>query len=322
MAIQTEIQTLTFRKEEFTVKQRFYLCVDTGERFTSTEMDELNLSLVYNAYRAKHHIPSPEEIKKTREKYGLSAVKMSEILGFGPNSYGLYERGEIPSLANSKLLKLADDPESFCQLVKDWEVDNAKTKAKLLEKVNLRIEEESKKDFFQFFVFGNSPMSQLTGYRKPSFERLIEMVVYFAHHVPSYKTKMNKLLFYADFMCFRDLGISMSGTQYKAIPYGPVPNKFQTLFENLAETAVIDIFYTPLDNGGRKEQLRGRADRPFKSTLFSEAEINILETVTKKFKDTSPSEIVDISHKEPAWLENEANRSFIPYEYALDLKAL
>ena len=119
MAIQTEVQTLTFRKEEFTVKQRFYSCSDTGERFTTTEMDELNLSLVYNAYRAKHHIPSPEEVKSTREKYGLSAVKMSEILGFGPNSFGLYERGEIPSLANSKLLKLASDPENFCQLVKD-----------------------------------------------------------------------------------------------------------------------------------------------------------------------------------------------------------
>jgi len=322
MAIQTEVQTLTFRKEVFTVKQRFYLCVDTGERFTSTEMDELNLSLVYNAYRAKHHISSPEEIKKTREKYGLSAVKMSEILGFGPNSYGLYERGEIPSLANSKLLKLASDPESFLQLVNDWEIDNSSTKSKLLDKVCKMIDEESETDFLENYLIGKSKFSELTGYRKPSLTRLKEMVVFFAHKVPSYKTKMNKLLFYADFKCFRDLGVSMSGTQYKAIPYGPVPNKFQTLFENLAETYVIDIFYTPLDNGGRKEQLIGRAERPFKANLFSETEIDILETVAKKFKDTTASEIVDISHKELAWLENEASRSFIQYEYALDLKAL
>src|SRR5690606_28799959 len=218
MAIQTEVQTLTFRKEEFTVKQRFYLCADSGERFTSTEIDELNLSLIYNAYRAKHHIPSPEEIKKTREKYGLSAVKMSEILGFGPNSYGLYERGEIPSLANSKLLKLASDPESFLQLVNDWEIDNASTKSKLLDKVCKMIDEESETDFLENYLIGNSQFSELTGYRKPSLTRLKEMVVFFAHKVPSYKTKMNKLLFYADFICFRDQGVSMSGTQYKAIP--------------------------------------------------------------------------------------------------------
>lgn len=322
MAIHTEVQTLNFRKEEFTVKQRFYLCEDSGERFTSTQLDELNLSLVYNAYRAKHHILSLEEIKETREKYGLSAVKMSEILGFGPNSYGLYERGEIPSLANSKLLKLASDPESFFQLVNDWEIDNAGTKSKLLEKVNKMIDEESETDFLENYLIGNSQFSELTGYRKPSLSRLKEMVVFFAHKVPSYKTKMNKLLFYADFLCFRELGVSMSGARYKAIPYGPVPDKFQTLFENLAETDVIDLLYTPMDNGGRKEKLIGREDRPFNPNLFTETEISFLEQIAARFIDTSPSEIVDISHKEIGWLANEAAKNFIPYDYALELKAV
>lgn len=322
MAIQTEVQTLAFRKEEFTVKQQFYLCTDTDERFTTTEMDELNLSLVYNAYRAKHHIPSPEEIKETREKYGLSALKMGEILGFGPNSYGLYERGEIPSLANSKLLKLASDPESFHRLVKDWEIDNAVTKSKLLDKVSKIMDEESETDFLENYLLGNSRFSEFTGYRKPSLARLKEMVVYFAHKVPSYKTKMNKLLFYADFLCFRETGVSMSGTQYKAIPYGPVPDKFQTLFENLAETDVIDLLYTPLDNGNRKEKLIGREDRPFNPNLFSTVEISCLEKVASKFIDTTPTDIVEISHKEKGWIENEAARSFIPYDFALELKAL
>lgn len=322
MAIHTEVQTLNFRKEEFTVKQRFYLCEDSGERFTSTQLDELNLSLVYNAYRAKHHILSPEEIKETREKYGLSAVKMSEILGFGSNSYGLYERGEIPSLANSKLLKLASGPESFFQLVNDWEIDNAGTKSKLLEKVNKMIDEESETDFLENYLIGNSQFSELTGYRKPSLSRLKEMVVFFAHKVPSYKTKMNKLLFYADFLCFRELGVSMSGARYKAIPYGPVPDKFQTLFENLAETGVIDLVYIPMDNGGRKEKLIGREDRPFNLNLFTETEISFLEQIVARFIDTSPSDIVEISHKEIGWLANEAAKNFIPYDYALELKAV
>jgi putative zinc finger/helix-turn-helix YgiT family protein len=322
MAIHTEVQTLNFRKEEFTVKQRFYLCEGSGERFTSTQLDELNLSLVYNAYRAKHHILSPEEIKETREKYGLSAVKMSEILGFGPNSYGLYERGEIPSLANAKLLKLASNPESFLQLVNDWEIDSASTKSKLLDKVSKIMDEEPETDFLENYLIGNSQFSELTGYRKPSLARLKEMVVFFAHKVPSYKTKMNKLLFYADFLCFRELGVSISGVRYKAIPDGPVPDKFQTLFENLAETDVIDLFYTPLDNGNRKEKLIGREDRPFNSTLFSEKEISFLEKVATTFIGTTPSEIVEISHKEIGWIENEVSRNFIPYDYALELKAL
>lgn len=322
MAIHTEVQTLNFRKEEFTVKQRFYLCEDSSERFTSTHLDELNLSLVYNAYRAKYHILSPEGIKETREKYGLSAVKMSEILGFGLNSYGLYERGEIPSLSNSKLLKLASDPESFYSLVKDWEIDNASTKTKLLDKVRKMMDEASETDFLEDYLLGNSQFSEFTGYRKPSLARLKEMVVFFAHKVPSYKTKMNKLLFYADFLCFRELGVSISGARYKAIPFGPVPDKFQTLFENLAETDVIDLLYTPLDNGSRKEKLIGKEDRPFNPNLFSSTEISFLDKVASKFIDTTPSDLVEISHKEKGWIENETAKGFIPYDYALELKAL
>ena len=322
MAIHTAVQTLVFRKEEFTVRQRFYLCKESGERFTSTQLDELNLSLVYNAYRAKHHIPSSEEIKETREKYGLPAVKMGEILGFGPNSYGLYERGEIPSLANSKLLKLASDPESFYRLVNDWEIDKPNIKSKLLDKIKTKIVKDSAIDFLENYLIGNAKFSKLTGYRKPSLARLKEMVVFFAHKVPSYKTKMNKLLFYADFLCFRELGVSMSGIRYKAIPYGPVPDKFQTLFENLAETYVIDIFYTLSDNGGRKEKLIGRPDRPFNPTLFTATEISFLEKVAATFFVTTPSDIVEISHKEVGWIENESGKNFIAYDYALELNAL
>lgn len=68
-------------------------------------------------------------------------------------------------------------------------------------------------------------MSEFSGFRKPSFERLSEMVVFFSHTLPSYKTKMNKLLFYADFLAFRESGLSISVATCKAIPYGPVPEK-------------------------------------------------------------------------------------------------
>lgn len=142
MKIQSEVQKLNFRKEEFQVKQRFYLCEESGERFTTTRLDELNLELVYNLFRAKHRIPTPEEIKETREKYGISAIKMSDILGFGQNSYGLYERGEIPSLSNAKLLKLASDLDSFYQLVRDWETNEWKQKENLLHKIERLIKEE------------------------------------------------------------------------------------------------------------------------------------------------------------------------------------
>ena len=62
----TEVQE--FRKENYTVHARYYVCEDTGEKFTTTEQDELKFNELYGQYRVRHGIPFPEEIKATREK--------------------------------------------------------------------------------------------------------------------------------------------------------------------------------------------------------------------------------------------------------------
>ena len=126
----------------------------------------------------------------------------------------------------------------------------------------------------------------------------------------------------ADFAYFRDYGVSISGTKYKAIPYGPVPNMYETIFENMAETDVIDIFFESKENGSKKEKLVGRSDRPFNPSLFSTEELHYLKKVANQFSKTPPNEIVEISHNELAWIENEQHKNFISYEYALDLKAV
>lgn len=323
MVLKTEVKPITFRKEEFTVPYRFYYCEDSGEGFTDPALEDLNTSLVYNAYRAKHHIPSAVEIRKTREQYDLSALRMGEILGFGQNSYGQYERGEIPSISNSKLLKLAAEPESFRQLVRDWETDDLKAKDQLLARVEKIISKQSGYDlFFENYLMGDSKMSEFSGYRKPSFEILSEMIVFFSHTLPSFKTKMNKLLFYADFLAFRESGQSISGATYKAIPYGPVPEKYESIFENLSTTDVIDIQYESKPDGSKIEKLVGMEDRPINSAKFSEKELDILQKVAEKFSGVNSSEIVDISHQETAWIENIEGKRLISYFYAFDLKAV
>ena len=106
----TEVQE--FRKENYTVHARYYVCEDTGEKFTTTEQDELAFNELYGQYRVRHGIPFPEEIKATREKYGLSLAAISKILGFGINQYANYENGQVPSESNGKMI-LAAKNKSF-----------------------------------------------------------------------------------------------------------------------------------------------------------------------------------------------------------------
>src|ERR1700739_2015590 len=126
-------QKITFRKEEFSVTAHFYVCEDCGEEFTTNETDEITLVQAYNQYRAKHGIPFPEEIKASREKYQLSAAKMSEVLQLGENGYANYEKGEMPTPAIGTLIRTASKPVNFLDFLKrhpNADTDKALIKAR------------------------------------------------------------------------------------------------------------------------------------------------------------------------------------------------
>lgn len=106
-------ETTEFRGETYTYEHINYRCEETGIEFTTDEMDFDNLERIYVQYRAKHNIPSPKELTEIREMYGLSAAKMSEILGIGTNQYRLYEDGVMPSEAIGKMLRSIQTPAVF-----------------------------------------------------------------------------------------------------------------------------------------------------------------------------------------------------------------
>jgi hypothetical protein len=106
-----KVTQLEYRKEKFNMVYHSYVCIDTGEHFTDDAIDTLNLTQVHNQYRAKYGIPFVDEIRELRHQYGLSAVKMSEVFGFGPNMYRLYEGGEMPAVPHGRMIKLAEDPD-------------------------------------------------------------------------------------------------------------------------------------------------------------------------------------------------------------------
>ena len=56
--LQQENAELMFRKERFQYVYLYYLCAYTKARFTTSDLDEINISQVYNQYRIKYGIPS------------------------------------------------------------------------------------------------------------------------------------------------------------------------------------------------------------------------------------------------------------------------
>jgi putative zinc finger/helix-turn-helix YgiT family protein len=322
MILAKEKRSMDFRKEKFEIVFHYFKCEDSGEQFTNDELDDLNINQVYNQYRDLHNIPFPDEIIRIREKYKIPANKMSEVLGFGVNSYRQYEAGEMPSVSNARLIQMVDDPKKFLEMVNLCDSLDDKSKSKY-ELSAQELIEEKKKNIFNFnlkdYLLGNHLADIYSGYRNPSFEKFTEMVVYFSQKLEPYKTKMNKLLFYSDFLMFKQSCFSISGVRYKAINMGPVPNKFESIFEYLANKDDIDIFYTQFPQGYIGEQFKARNDRPFNQNLFTESELDVLKKVATVFKSTSTNDIVKLSHLEDAWKENEKDKSIISYQYAFEL---
>lgn len=322
MSIVKEWRSMSFRKEEFKVLFHSFKCEDTKEQFEDDLFAQLNYNQLVNQYRVKYAIPFPEQIVAIRDKYNISAVKMSEILGFGTNSYRQYEGGEVPNQSNAKLIQLVEDPHEFEKLVGLCSSLELKFKEKINHKINSLIEDQKKHKFEKWledYFFGACMPNSLTGFKIPNLLKFSEMVVFFTKELQPWKTKMNKLLFYADFEMYKQAGYSISGVQYRAIPMGPVPNNFNSIFEYLANKRDVDIHYKNFLDGGTGERFKPNAERQFNADLFTNDELKIIEAIANRFQNASTNEIIEISHKEKAWIENESERNLIDYSYSFDL---
>jgi transcriptional regulator with XRE-family HTH domain len=322
MVLKKEPRRLKFRGEEFEYLYHFWFDEGTEDSFTDTELDEINLRQVYNQYLEKYKLPFPEQIITLRKKYNLSARKMSQVLGFGINTYGNYEKGEVPSLANAKLIELAEDPQKFKTLTEESiEVFNEKEKSELLKIADRLTSEGKTEEIINYFIYKPKEKPDIyTGYRVPSINRLGEMIIFFIQQIPDVaKTQINKLLFYADFLNFKRTCQSISGMEYVAIDFGTVPQNFQMLFEHLQPIKNFEIERQILSEDTFKDTFKLLPNTVFNKNIFTDEEIRVLEKVANKFKNNTRKEIVEMNHEEIGWKENINRKGFIKYTYAFDL---
>lgn len=313
-----EETVLTYRKEEFPLMSHFYQCEKCGYEFTTDELDGLDLGQVHNQYRERHKIPFPEQLKNIREKYRFAAKKMSEILGFGQNQYALYEKGEVPNLSNGRLLSSILDPGTFVDLLKRIDIPIKQKQIEHLESLSSSDEDWTLIKLYDLSIFDSSTPSSNTGYVISNVDKIIQVITYFAKEVRPMKTKLNKLLYYADFLNYKNYGTGITGIEYRAIQMGPVPASYDMYYSVLLFNDLMNEEYIDFGNGFKGEILIPNGD--FEADVFDENELKSLELVKDTFKDMKTDEIIEFSHNEKGWKENESEKRIIDYQkYAFDL---
>lgn len=309
-----------FRGEKFPYIHIAFRDDERGEQFTTTESDTVCYEQVTNQYRFKYGIPYTDEIIALRNRYGLSAAKMSTILGFGINQYRLYELGEVPSESNGKMIRSAMNPRVFLDLVNtskhhlsDREYQKITTHVKeVIDQTNLWWDEQRAVD--QLFIYGRGKDN---GFAPQSTVRLKNLLLYILEKMgDTFQTKMNKVLFYIDFLSYRERGMAISGLAYNAIEYGPVPQRWNRVYSAFDEVESQIIMIR------EQESVALTACAIADMGCFNKQEIEIIDTVCAKLKNISAHDISELSHDEPAWKNHLHLKSTIPFIDAFSLKAI
>lgn len=312
------IEVQTFRNEEFPVYVRYYECADTGEHFTAEEQDEQAFNELYNQYRVRHGIPFPDEIKRIREHYGLTISQITEIVGFGQNQWRQYENGCVPSESNGKsiaAIKSRDGMLSMLAACREQlgEDDYGKIRNKVLCAPDIKQDVTP----LALYFYGNTKRGIYNGFSEMNTDKLQSMVQLIVSKEKNgvSKTKLNKEMFYADFCSYKKHGRSISGLSYRAIQYGAVPEHYETVYDHV--------------QGLTKQNVAASPDFDYDLFFCAEPDIShlgkedvgIIDSVMSVLAGMDRAGVVDMSHNESAWINNEGTHALIPYSEAYNLVA-
>lgn len=138
----------------------------------------------------------------------------------------------------------------------------------------------------------------------PNYEKYKQMILSFLRLEKSVtKTKLAKLLYFADFSWFYYNLKSMSGMQYRKIKYGPVADPYFRIIDEMFDSGEIQI-----DNreDGAMIISQTRSGAKINLSGINKEEEKLIKNIEEKWKGKKTAEIVDFTHKQ------------LPYLYAME----
>jgi hypothetical protein len=144
--------------------------------------------------------------------------------------------------------------------------------------------------------------------------RLAELMLYIGRKCaddPKFgATKLNKILFYSDFLAYANLGDSITGAEYQKLPFGPAPRRIKVVRRNLEQEGALVVRSIQLRGGRAQERIIPKR-RP-KMNLFTTKEIEVVDEVLNQLRGHDAESISNLSHLEIGWQVARLNET-IPY---------
>lgn len=154
--------------------------------------------------------------------------------------------------------------------------------------------------------------------------RLINAVVFFAENtLYCGKIKLFKLLYLLDFEHFHQTGKSVTGFEYQAWKFGPVPIDLMEEWDDPSEDLAHVVHIEPekvIDY--IRESVKVNDGVKFDGDDFTPRQMKIMQELAERYRDTYSPTMIDVTHEQngawdKVWQGGQGARHVIPYEMAI-----
>ncbi len=129
-------------------------------------------------------------------------------------------------------------------------------------------------------------------------------------------TKLNKLMYYLDFLSFRDTKKSVTGDLYVHKQFGPVPSQIDDVLTKLQSKNILEIKKVQYKDG---EIFKYETKQDPDLSVFDTYEKKLLENICEEFCLWKTDKIVNQTHLEAPWFYSKPYE-IVDYKYSKDLE--
>lgn len=113
-----QFMSAELKGETYSYNGKIAICDECNNEVFVNEVNDYNLSQLYNEFRKRHNIISLEKIMEIPEKYNIGKRPLSLLLGWGEQTFSRYYDGDMPTKQYSETLqKIYDEPEFFLSIL-------------------------------------------------------------------------------------------------------------------------------------------------------------------------------------------------------------
>lgn len=126
--------------------------------------------------------------------------------------------------------------------------------------------------------------------------------------------KLNKLLFYCDFLAYMTLGQPITGQEYFALPNGPALRYKARFWNRMEKQRAIAVRKEPTFFDSEREITLALREPNVK--IFTPEQLDLIYRVLDNCRSKDGSELSELTHRFPGW-KLAREKEVIPYSVAL-----